>query len=86
MNENSIDCNIFSSICDDDFEKEKIMAEYFLSLNERNTEYPNSEEIVLIGENSTEDLVSKELPKNLKYVFLEEDKSKPIIIAANLTT
>ena len=86
MNENSIDGYISSSICDDDFEKENIMAEYVLSLNERNTEYLNSEEIVPIGEKSTEDLVLKELPKKLKYVFLEEDKSKPIIIAANLTT
>ena len=36
MNENSIDNYISSSLYDDDFDKEKIMAETVLSLNERN--------------------------------------------------
>ena len=52
MNENPIDNYISSSIYDDDFEKEKIMAESFLSLNERDTEYLSSEEIVLVEEKS----------------------------------
>ena len=34
---------------------------------------------------SSEGLVLKELPKHLKYVFMEEEKFKPIIIATNLT-
>ena len=85
MNENSIDDYISSSLYDDDFEEEKITTESVLSLNERNIEYLNSEETVPVEEKSSEGLVLKELPKNLKYVFLEEEKSKPVIIAANLT-
>ena len=34
---------------------------------------------------SSEGLILKELPKNLKYVFLEEEKSKPVIISDDLT-
>ena len=36
-------------------------------------------------EKGFEGLVLKELPKHLKYVFLEKDRSKHVIIAANLT-
>ena len=85
MNESSIDDYISSSSYDDDFEKEKIMVETILSLNERNTEYLNSEETIPVEEKSSERLVSKELLEHLKYLFLEEEKSKHVIIAANLT-
>ena len=44
VNENSIDDYISSSLYDDNFEKEKIMVETILSLNERNTENLSSEE------------------------------------------
>ena len=37
-------------------------------------------------EKISEGLILKELPKHLKYAFLGEEKSKPVIIAANLTT
>ena len=37
-------------------------------------------------EKSSEGLILKELPKHLKYVFLGEEKSKLVIIAADLTT
>ena len=37
-------------------------------------------------EKSSEGLILKELPKHLKYVFLGEEKSKPVIIAIDLTT
>ena len=86
INESSIDEYISSSLYDDDFEKKKIMAETVLSLNERNTKYLSSEETIIVEDKSSEGLVLKELPEHLKYVFLEEEKSKPIIIAANLTT
>ena len=33
---------------------------------------------------SSKGLVLKEFPKHLKYVFLDKDRSKPVIIAANL--
>ena len=36
-------------------------------------------------EKSFEGLILKELPKHLKYAFLGEEKSKPVIIAAYLT-
>ena len=38
MNENSFDDYIYSLLYDDNLEKEKIMAETILSLNERNIE------------------------------------------------
>ena len=84
MNENSIDDYISSSLYDDDFEKEKIMAETIFSLNERNTEYLNSEETIPVEEKNSKGLVLKELPKHLKYVFLEKERSKPIIIVTYL--
>ena len=37
-------------------------------------------------EKSSEELILKELPKHLKYVFLGKEISKPVIIVANLTT
>ena len=83
MNENSFDDYISSSFYDNNFEKEKIMAEIVLSLN---TENLSNEEKVQVEEKSSEGLVLKELPKHLKYVFLEEERSKPVIIAADLTT
>ena len=36
-------------------------------------------------EKSSEGLVLKELPKHLKYAFLGEERSKPVIVAADLT-
>ena len=36
-------------------------------------------------EKSFEGIILKELPKHLKYVFLGKEKSKPVIIATNLT-
>ena len=35
-------------------------------------------------EKSLRGLILKELPKNLKYAFLGEENSKPVIIAAYL--
>ena len=35
-------------------------------------------------EKSSKGLILKELPEHLKYVFLEKEKSKPVIIVANL--
>ena len=36
-------------------------------------------------EKSFEGLVLKELTKHLKYAFLSEEKSKPVILATDLT-
>ena len=81
MNENSFDDYISSSLYDDNFEKEKIMGETVLSLN---TKKLSNEEKVQVEEKISKALVLKELPKHLKYVFMEEEISKPIIIAADL--
>ena len=37
-------------------------------------------------EKSTEGFILKQLPKNLKYVFLGEEKSKLVITTVDLTT
>ena len=69
MNENSFDDYISSSLYDDNFEKEKIMAETVLSLNTKNL---SNEEEFQVEENSSEGPVLKELPKHLKYAFMEK--------------
>ena len=56
-----------------------------MSLNKRSTDNLSSEEKVQEEEKSFEGLVLKELPKHLKYAFLGEERSKLVIIAANLT-
>ena len=85
MNENSFDDYISSSFYIDDFEKEELIAETILSLNERSTDNLKNEEKFQVDEKSYKGLVQKELPKNLKYAFLGEERSKPIILAADLT-
>ena len=85
MNKSSFDQYIFSSLYNDDLEKEELMAKTVLSLNERNTDNLNSEEKVQEEEKSSEGLVLKELPKHLKYAFLGEGRSKPMRLAADLT-
>ena len=81
MNENSFDDYISSSVYDDNFEKENIMAETILSLN---TENLSSEEEFQVKKKNSEGLALKELPKHLKYVFFEKEISKPVIITTNL--
>ena len=66
MNESSIDEYISSSLYDDDFEKEKIMEETVLSLNERNTKYLNSEETILVEDKSFEGLVLKRITRTFE--------------------
>ena len=56
-----------------------------MSLNKRSTDNLSSEEKVQEEDKSFEGLVLKELPKHLKYAFLGEERSKPVLIAANLT-
>ena len=58
-----------------------------LNLSEGNEEDVMSIEVkVREAEKSSDGLILKELPKHLKYAFLGEEKSKPVIIAANLTS
>ena len=62
-------------------------TEVDLSINkESNAESSSSSEVKEQDvEKSFERLIIKELPKHLKYVFLEEEKSKIVIIATDLT-
>ena len=60
--------------------------EVVLGLNESSAEKSSSYEGKVSKVNtSSEGLIMKELPKNLKYPFLEAEKSKPVIISADLT-
>ena len=61
------------------------LKETILILNEDNTEKSsNSEEKAQEVEKSYEGLIMKELPNHLKYVFFGDERSKPIIIVADL--
>ena len=53
---------------------------------EKNDDLRSREVKVQEEEKSYEGLILKELPKHLKYAFLVEEKSKPVIIAIDLTT
>ena len=60
--------------------------ETVLSLNEGNVEKSSScEGKAQEVETRSEGLILNELPKHLKYTFLEAEKSKPVIISADLT-
>ena len=84
MNENSFDDYIFSSFYNDEFKKEELMTITVLSLNEKSVDNLSSEEKVQEEEKSSEGLVLKEFPRHLKYAFLDEERSKPMIIATHL--
>ena len=61
------------------------LKETILILNEDNTEKSSSsEEKAQEVEKSYEGLIMKELPNHLKYVFFGDERSKPIIIVADL--
>ena len=83
---------MFNSIYNEDLDKEELneeaeKLETVLSLSEeKNDDLRSSEVKVQEAENSSEKLIIKELPKHLKYAFLGEEKSKPVIIATDLTT
>ena len=61
------------------------LKEAVLSLNESNAKKSSYEGNVLEVNTSSEGLILNELPKHLKYAFLEAGKSKPVIILADLT-
>ena len=57
-----------------------------MSLNENSQENSSiQEKKVTKPEANAEWLILKELPSHLKYVFLELEKGKPVIISAELT-
>ena len=84
---------MLNSLYNENLEKKELKAEVelietVLSLNEEsNTEGSSSSKVKEQDvEKSYEDLILKELSKHLKYAFLGEEKSKPVIIATYLTT
>ena len=61
-------------------------TETVLNLNEKSTENSCSRENKATEqETSAEGLILKELPSHMKYVFLEPEKKKPVIISTALT-
>ena len=70
MKENSFSNYISASLNNYVFEKEELMEETILSLNEKSKDNQNREEKFQEEENSSKGLILKELPKHLKYAFL----------------
>ena len=54
-------------------------------MNEKNREKCSNEENVEEIETSSKGLTLKKLPNHLKYVFLEPEKVRPVIISVALT-
>ena len=92
MNENPLEECMINSLYNEDLDKEELnekdeLTKNVLSLSEENGDDLRSNEVkVQEVEKSSEGLTLKELLKDLKYAFLGEEKSKPVIIAADLTT
>ena len=64
------------------------LTEIVLSLSEGSNDESSSSNKVRVHdiEKSSEGLILKELPKHLKYAFLGDERSKPVIIAVDLTS
>ena len=62
------------------------LKETILILNENSTKKSsNNEEKEIEIETNSEGLTLKELPRHLKYAFLEPENPKPVIISVALT-
>ena len=63
------------------------LIETVLNLSEKNEEDVKSSEMkVQEAKKNSEGLILKELSKHVKYAFLGEEKSQPLIIATDLTS
>ena len=85
--------SILNSLYNENLEKEELKAkveliEAVLSLNEESNAESSSSSKVKEQDvyKIFEGLILKEFPKNLKYVFLGVERSKPMIIVADLST
>ena len=86
MNENMMNFQYIEDLNTEHLNANVELKGTVLRLNKDNTERSSSsEEKVQEIEKSYEGLILKELPKHLTYAFLGVERSKPIIIAANLT-
>ena len=92
MNQDPLKECMFKSLFKENLDGEKLttsaeLIETLLNLSEGTEEDVRSSEMrVQEVEKIFEGLILKELPKHLKYAFLGEDKSKPVIIASDLTS
>ena len=86
MNENDKNFQYIESLDVEYLNDSRELKETLLDLNEIGAEKSrSSEEKAQEVEKSFEDLILKELPKHLKYVFLGSERSKPVLIVADLT-
>ena len=86
MNENEMNFQYIECLDVEFLNSNFEFKEAVLSLNESSAEKSSSYEGKVSEVNtSSEGLILKELPKHLMYAFLEAEKSKPVIISANLT-
>ena len=92
MNQDPLEEFMFKSLYKENLDREKLTAsaeliEIVLNLSECNEEVVRRSEVtVQEAEKIFEGLILKELPMHLKYAFLGEEKSKPMIIESNLTS
>ena len=85
MNENEMNFQYIEFLDVEFLNSNFIIKEAVLSLNKSSAEKSsNYEEKVSEVNTSSEGLILKELPKHLKYAFLEAEKSKLVIISADL--
>ena len=86
MNENEMNSQYLEYLDVEFLNSNFELKEAVLSIDERNSEKSNSYEEKAVEVNKNlEGLILKELPEHLKYAFLEAEKSKPVIISADLT-
>ena len=85
MNENEMNFQYIECLDVEIMNSNFTFKEIVLGLNESNEKKSSAyEEKVLEINTSSEGLIMKELPKHLKYTFLEVGKSKPVIISVDL--
>ena len=91
MNQRPLEECMMNSLYKENLDKKELNAKAeltktVLDLSEENDDDLRSSEVkVQETEKSSEGLILNELPKHLKYAFLGEEKSKPVIIATDLT-
>ena len=86
MNENEMNFHYLEHLEVEFLNSNFKLKEAILSVEENSTEKSSSYEEKAIEVNTnSEGLILKELPKHLKYAFLQPKKAKPVIISAGLT-
>ena len=86
INENEMNFQYLKSVDYELLHSSLQNTETVLNLNEKSAKNSCSrEKKATEQETSAEGLILKELPSHLKYYFLEQEKTKPVIISAALT-